>query len=83
MRNFAAHLSNNPFSRTESDKVIEMTLKKDTATSAGTTGFLSNPGAAKPLEVNTSYRAVLRSIFHQHLQFEITCTQGSKCVKGS
>lgn len=82
MRKLAAHLNDNSFSRTESNKVKEMTLNKDT-TSGGKTGFLLIPGAAKPLEVNTSYGVALRSLFHQHLQFEITRTHGSKCVKDS
>ena len=57
MRNFAAQLSHNLFSKTESDKVTEMTLNKDTATSGLTTCFLLNQGAVKPLKINTSYRA--------------------------
>ena len=83
MRNFAAQLSHNLFSKTESDKVTEMTLNKDTATSGQTTCFLLNPGAVKPLKINSSYRASsLAIVCHQHLQFETTCTQGPRSVKG-
>ena len=67
--NFAAQLSDGVFSRVETDKVIEMTLNKDTKTFGGTTGFSTNVGAVKRWEVNASYRAALRSIFHQYLNF--------------
>ena len=44
--NFAVQLSNDGrFSRTEPDKVIEMTLNRDTKTPGGTTGFSTNIGA--------------------------------------
>ena len=41
--NFAAQLSSDKlFSRIETDKVIDMTLNKDTKTPGGTTGFTTN-----------------------------------------
>ena len=40
--NFSVQLSENPFSCTESDKVIEMTLNRDSKTPGGTTGFSVN-----------------------------------------
>ena len=67
--NFAAQLSDSAFSRVETDKVIEMTLNKDTKTPGGTTGFSTSVGAVKRWEVNASYRAALRSVFHQHLHY--------------
>jgi hypothetical protein len=69
--NFAAQLtSNKAFSRVETDKVIEMTLNKDTKTPGGTTGFSTNIGAVKRWEVNASYRAALRNCFHEHLHYQ-------------
>ena len=47
MGNFAVELSNNPFSRTQRDRVTEMTLNKDQKTPGWTTGFSLNPGAVK------------------------------------
>ena len=43
--NFTAQLSDGVFSRVETDKVIEMTLNKDTKTPGGTTGFSTTLGA--------------------------------------
>ena len=40
-------MRNNSFSRTESNKVIEMTLKNDTKTLGGTIDFSLNLGAVK------------------------------------
>ena len=43
---FASQLTkDNPFSRCETDKVIEMTLSKDTKTPGGTAGFSTNVNA--------------------------------------
>jgi len=67
--NFAAQLTEGVFSRTETDKVIEMTLNKDTKTPGGTTGFSTNIGAVQRWEINAAYRASLRSVFHKHLNF--------------
>lgn len=45
---FAVQLtSTNSFSRSETDKVIEMTINKDTETPGGTTGFPTKIGAVK------------------------------------
>jgi hypothetical protein len=68
--NFAAQISDGAFSRSETDKVIEMTLNKDTKTPGGTTGFSTNSGAVKRWEINASYRAALRTCFHQHLNYQ-------------
>ena len=68
--NFAAQISDGSFSRSETDKVIEMTLNKDTKTPGGTTGFSTNSGAVKRWELNASYRAALRTCFHKHLNYQ-------------
>ncbi|XP_066925450.1 uncharacterized protein [Clytia hemisphaerica] len=67
--NFTAQISDGVFSRVETDKVIEMTLNKDTKTPGGTTGFSTNIGAVHRWELNATYRASLREVFHQHLNF--------------
>ena len=68
--NFATQLSKvGKFSRCETDKVIEMILNRDTKIPGGTTGFSTNTNAARRWEINASYRASLRSVFHQHLQY--------------
>ena len=43
------------FSRTESYKVIEMTLNRDAKTPGGTTGFSTNIGAVHGWEINSKY----------------------------
>ena len=69
--NFAVQLSNNGrFSRTEPDEVIEMGLYRDTKTPGGTTGFSTNIGAVHRWEINSEYRASLRTVFHQHLDYK-------------
>ena len=66
--NFAAHLSeSNYFNRSETDKVIEITLNKDTKTPGRTTGFSNNIEAVKRWEINASYRVALCNCFHKHL----------------
>ena len=66
--NFAAQLSDNTrFSRVETDKVIEMTLNKDTKGSDGCTGFSTNVNAVKRWEINATYRASLRKCFDNHI----------------
>lgn len=43
---FAVQLSDfNPFGKVESDKVIAMTVNRDTKTAGGTTGFSTNNNA--------------------------------------
>ena len=69
--NFAAQLSYNKFSRSETDKVIEMTLNKDTKTPGGVTGFSTNDNAVKRWELNSAYRASLRKCFHEHLHYKL------------
>ena len=65
---FAVQLtSTNSFSRSETDKVIEMTINKDTETPGGTTGFPTKIGAVKRWEITASYRANIRKCLHQHL----------------
>ena len=69
--NFAIQLSNDGrFSRTEPDKVIETTLIRDTKTPGGTAGFSANIGAVHRWEINSKYRASLRTVFHQHLDYK-------------
>ena len=69
--NFAVQLSNDGrFSRTEPDKMIEMTLNRDTKTPGGTAGFSTNIGAVPRWEINSKYRASLRTVFHQHLDYK-------------
>ena len=67
--NLAAQLSEGVFNRLEKNKVIEMTLNKDTKAHGGTTGFSTSIGAVKRWEVNAAYRASLRYVFHEHLNF--------------
>ena len=69
--NFAAQLSSDKiFSRIETDKIIEMTMNKDTKIPGGTTGFLTNVGTGPRWELNASYRASLRRCIHDHLKYE-------------
>ena len=66
---FSAQLSDeSSFSRCESDKVIKMTLNKDTKTPSGTTGFSTSVNEVRRWEVNASYRAELRTCFHKYLK---------------
>lgn len=67
--NFTAQITDGVFSRVETDKVIEMTLNKDTKTPGGTTGFSTSLGAVHRWELNATYRASLRDVFHQHLNY--------------
>ena len=69
--NFAAQLTDgSKFSRVVTDKVIEMTLNKDTKTPGGCTGFSTNVNAVKRWEINAAYRAALRTCFHKHLDYQ-------------
>ena len=62
-------MSENPFSHTESDKVIENDpLTEIKKTPGGTTGFSVNANAVKRWEINSSYRASLRSVVQKHKQ---------------
>ena len=49
-----AQLSEHVLSKVETDKVIEMTLNKDTKTPGGTTGFSTKVGAVKRCNINYS-----------------------------
>ena len=82
---FAAQLSDNAFSRIETDKVIEMTINKDTKTPGGTTGFSTNIGAVKRWEINASYRVSLRRIFSpaSKLRVSNSSTQRSELFKNT
>ena len=69
--NFAAQLTDgSQFSRVETDKVIQMTLNKDTKTPDGCTGFSRNLNAVKRWEINAAYRTALRTCFHKHLDYQ-------------
>ena len=68
---FSAQLSDaNVFSRCETDKVIEMTINKDTKTPGGTTGFSTNDNAVKRWEITAAYRAGIRKCLLEHLSFK-------------
>ena len=58
------------FSRSETDKVIETTLNKDTKTAGGCTGFSTNLNAVKRWEINAAYIGNLRTCFHRHLNYQ-------------
>ena len=64
---FAAKLTNtNRFSRSKTNKVIEMTINKDTKTPSGTDGFSTKIAAVKIWEITASYGANVRKCLHQH-----------------
>ena len=68
--NFAAQLSGNTrFSRVETDKVIEMTLNKDTKGSGGCTGFSTNVNAVKRWKINATDRVSLQKCFHNRINY--------------
>lgn len=68
--NFAAQLfENRTFSRSETDKVIEMTLNKEIKLSGGTTEFSANKNAVERWELNANYCATMRTCFHEHLNY--------------
>ena len=58
------------FNRCETDKVIQMTLNRDTKTSGGTFGFSANTNTVQWWEINASNRTSLRRVFHQHIPYE-------------
>ena len=58
------------FSRVKTDKVVEMTLNKDTKTPGACTGFPTNVNAVKRWEINAAYGAALRTCFHKHLDYQ-------------
>ena len=67
---FSAQLTEgNPFSRSKTDKVIEVIINKDTMTPGGTTRFSTNPNAVNRCELNAAYRAQLRSCLYNHLNY--------------
>ena len=71
---FAAQLRDNSgLSPVESDKVIEMILNKDAKGSGGCTcfSFSTNVNAIKRREINATYRALLRSRFHKHINYQL------------
>ena len=47
-----------------------MTLNRDAKTPGGTTGFSTNIGAVHGWKINSKYRASLRTVFHQHLDYK-------------
>ena len=58
------------FCRIEPDKVIKMTLNKDSKCSGGTTGVSQNSGAVHRWELNATYRAGLRRCLHAHTNYK-------------
>ena len=72
---FAAQLTNtNRFSRSETDKVIEMTINKGTKTPGGATRFSTKISGIKRWEITPSYTANIPKCLHQHL-----CYNKQKC----
>ena len=67
--NFAAQLSESKFGRIEPDKVIEMTINKDTKTPGGTTGFSTNTDAIRKWTLNASYRAAIRKCLYGYVNY--------------
>ena len=68
---FPAQLTNDrPFSRCETDMVIEMTLNKDIKTPGGTAGFSTNVNGVHGWEINAGYRADLQKCFHEHINYK-------------
>ena len=62
---FAAQLTNtNRFSRSETDKVIQMTINKDTKTPGDSTEFPTKISAVKRREITASYRVNVRKWLH-------------------
>lgn len=59
-RRFSALLFADKFSCIESERVIEMTVDKDTKKQGGTTGFCTNDGAFRTWTLNALYAAALR-----------------------
>ena len=69
--NFAAQLSDDKnFSRSETDKVIEMTLNKESKSARGTADFLTNVDAVRRWEVNASNKSALVPCFQQHVSYQ-------------
>ena len=63
--NFVVQLSDfNPFGKVEPDKVIEMTVNRDTKTPDGTTGFSTNSNAINRWVLNAPFRAGVRTALH-------------------
>ena len=56
---FTVQLSEHPFSRMEPDKVIEVTINKETKCHGGTSGFSRKSHAVKRWALISSYRAGL------------------------
>ena len=68
---FAVHLTDkSQFSRVATDKVIEMTLNKDTKTPGGCTGFSRNGNAVKRWQTSAAYIAVMSTYFLKHLDYQ-------------
>ena len=68
--NFVACLLENwKFSRSETDKVIGMTLSKETKSPGGATGFSTNKNAVKSWELNSTHHAAMRACFHENLNY--------------
>ena len=63
--NFVVQLSEfNPFGKVEPDKVIEVTVNRDTKTPGGTTGFSTNSNAINRWILNAPFRAGVRTALH-------------------
>ena len=67
--NFTVQLSDSTFGRVEPDKIIEMTINRDTKTPGGTTGFSTNADAIRRWTLNASYRAALRKCLYGYINY--------------
>ena len=66
--NFSAQItSKNTFSRIEMDKVIEVTINKDTKCSSGLKGFSTNISQVNLWALNATHRAEMQRCFQEHL----------------
>ena len=67
--NFVAQLSDvNSFGKVELDKVMEVTINRDTKTSGGTTSFSKSNDAVNRWSLNAPYRAHMHRCLHEMLQ---------------
>ena len=67
--NFVAQLSDvNSFGKVELDKVIEVTINRDTKTNGGTTSFSKSNDAVNRWSLNAPYREDMHRCLHELLQ---------------
>ena len=66
---FTTQLSEHPFSRMEPDKVIEVTINKETKCHGGTSGFSRKSHAVKRWALTSAYRAELRKMLYGYVNY--------------